>query len=62
VAVPETNIFNLAVEGEVKEDGDKIKDGQAINSDGNSFVFQCKLDPECTVAPTARGNSLWGQR
>ena len=63
VAVPEPNSFNLAVEGQVEDDGDEIEDGQAVNSFGNSFVLECKLDPKCEVAPTEQGSGyLWHQR
>jgi hypothetical protein len=63
VAVPETNFFNLAVEGEVEDDGDEIEDVQAVNSFGNSFVITCKRDSKCAVDPTARSaGSLWGRK
>jgi hypothetical protein len=61
VAVPETNFFNLAVEGEVEDDGDELEDGQAVNSFGNSFVLKCKRDSTCSV-PTARSASPWGRQ
>ena len=62
MAVPETNFFNLAFEGKVEEDGDEIEDGQAVNSDGNSFVMECKLDPKCEVVSTERGGGSWSQQ
>ena len=62
VAVPETNVFNLAFEGKVEEDGDEIEDGQAVNSGGNSFVLECKLDPKCEVVSTERGGGSWSQQ
>jgi hypothetical protein len=62
VAVPEPNFFNLAFEGEVEEEGKEIEDGQLVNSDGESFVLQCKLDPKCEVASTERNAGSWSQR
>lgn len=61
VSVAATSFFSLAFEGSVEDDGDELKDVQAVNDGGNSFVVECKLDPECSVGAPARGGS-WSQR
>jgi hypothetical protein len=41
--------LNIAFEGEVAEHGETLKNGQAVNEFGDSFVFRCVQDPECSV-------------
>ncbi len=47
--------FGIGFDG--KADGTQLKSGQAVNEFGDSFIFQCKLDPTCAIieGATARG-------
>jgi hypothetical protein len=47
--------FNVAFQGRAGRN--RITKGQAINSFGDSFVFQCSIDPDCDigVAPAVAG-------
>jgi len=36
-----------AIEGKVSGNGKKIKNGFFSNNGGNSFVFECEVDPTC---------------
>jgi hypothetical protein len=39
--------FGIAFNG--RADGTQLKKGQAVNEFGDSFLFQCKLDPTCSI-------------
>ena len=61
--------LNIAFEGQVsaewdrgKKRGKRINNGQAVNEFGDSFVFQCKLDPACSVSDLMRGRRSAGTR
>ncbi len=50
-----TDDFGIAFNG--RADGTQLKKGQAVNEIGDSFLFECKLDPTCAIVggATARG-------
>jgi len=44
-------LLNIAFEGDVVKKGKEIKEGEAVNEFGNSFVYECVIDPACELPP-----------
>ena len=47
----------LGIQFDGKADGTRLKKGQVVNEFGNSFIFECKLDPNC---PFGQGAQVQG--
>jgi len=44
--------YGIAFRG--KAAGGKIKEGQVIDEFGSSYVYECELDPPCSIPAAAR--------
>ncbi len=61
VTTVEDDDFQISFSG--KADGTRLKKGQVVNEFGDSFLFECQLDPHCAVAAdlTTRAGNLYKQ-